>query len=806
MKKPGIETRVIILAIFIMAAVVISGFLLNRNLTQIVSSIHDRAVPDFKLIVLKDINLDLLAIENNIQLYTLTKDKRNLANYYTVKKRLESRIAILTGLPGSENEKIYWNDSVKNLIEQKMLIWEEIRLIHAVKDDPREQFDELYSMLEKKEIDTIKVEVKVEPEKKKGLFKKIFGKKDTATTRIDTSFVERTVENQEIREEIESLEKSLKQKEQKKNKRELQLIEQNIEITGELNKLIARIEETEKENLIQETEEADQLATHIYKRLSAFSIMAVVLLFVIIYLFVRYLQKAKVYKRVLTEAKYEAEKLAKAKEVFIANVSHEMRTPVNAIYGLTEQILRLQISKKVKEHLTVVLKSAQHLKEVVNDTLDFSKIQAEKLKLEEVDFSPGDAFKEVLNLHQPQAVAKNIELIYDCKNKLPNALLGDPFRLKQILINTIGNAIKFTESGGVTFYVESEKISENLVHLHFKIKDTGIGISKENLDLIFEDFVQVEADNTRKFSGTGLGLSIVKKLVEMHDGQLSIESEIQKGTVVSFHIPYIKGNPKKIKVYKQTENTIPASFRKLKLLVVDDEEFNRYLLKIIFDRWEVYFEEADNGKVAVEKALEKKYDLILMDLRMPVLNGVEATKQILKAKPDSNILAVAAVNGEAEKKLCSEVGICNFLSKPFSETDLLNAMILSLKTNRKEEPEKSDDYDLDELKRLANGDQEFMKEMVRIFIRSTQGELENIRQALIDEDWQRISDAAHKMAAPCKHILATDLYKEIKLLENAAGVDKSYDLVPDLANSVEQKIKKINLSLANQIELNGSDS
>lgn len=800
MKKPGVETRVTILSIFMVVAVVISGFFVYRNLTQMVNSIHNRALPDFRLIVIKNINLDLSEIENSIQLYTLTKNKANLEQYENVNKRLKSRLEILSGLPVEQNEMSFWNDSIKNLIETKLEIWKEIKQIHTLKTDPGEQFEELYSMLEQKEIDTIQVEISVEPPKKKGLLKKIFGKKDTVVTRIDTTYIEKTVENEEIKEEIEQLQTDLRKQEQSKNRRELQLLEQNIQVTGKINDLIAQVEVSERDGLIQKTQEADQMAKDIYSRLSAFAIMAVIFLFFILYLFVRYLKKAKDYKDVLTEAKQDAERLASAKEVFIANVSHEMRTPVNAIYGLTEQILRHKTSAKVKDQLTVVLKSAEHLKTVVNDTLDFSKIQAQKLKLEEIDFSPDQVFKEILDLHQPQAEARNIELLYVSENELPKALLGDPFRLKQILINTIGNAIKFTESGSVTFKVNVQTVSKNTYRLHFQIIDTGIGISNENLELIFEDFVQVESDYTRKFSGTGLGLSIVKNLVELQKGTISIESELNKGTTVNFEIPYQSGNPENIKPIAEHEIIIPKKFKKLKVLGVDDEEFNRYLLKIIFDRWGVNFKLAVNGKEAVKMALENDFDLILMDLRMPILNGIEAAKMIVAEKPDATILAVAAVNGETDVELCREAGICNFLSKPFSESDLFNAIISALKEEEETGAVEPNDFGLEELERLANGDRQFMKEMIRIFIRSTEKGIKDIQAALLIEDWQAISDAAHKMAAPCKHIMATNLYDKIKELEQNTADLKYCEQVPELIKTIEQKVKKINKSLTEIID------
>ncbi len=801
MKKAGTERNSIILAILIVLAVGISGFLVHKSLTQIVNSIHDEASTGLQLIVIKDISLNLLELENSIQLYTLTNDKSDLENYEIVNKRLKQRISFLANLPGDSPEDAGLNDSIRRLVETKLGIWEEIKEINTVKRNPRPQFDELYSMLEYKEIDTIRVEVVVPPEEKKGILKKIFGKKDTATTRIDTTFVERTVENEEIKEEIEELESGLKRQERRKNKRELELIEQNILVSGKLNHIIAEIEKAERDSLIEKNDEADRLATTIYKRLSSFSVMAVILLFLVLLLFVRYLWKARKVEKALTAAKLGAERLAKAKEVFMANVSHEMRTPVNAIYGLTEQLLQEETRENVTEKLGILQKSSQHLKEVVNDTLDFSKIQANKLKLTNTDFAPESVVREIITLLEPEAAAKNIDLIYQCHQALPVALVGDPFRLKQVLINIIGNAIKFTEEGSVTLIAEAQKTNNGQCELKYQVKDTGIGISEENLELIFDDFVQIETDYTRKFGGTGLGLSIVKKLIEMQNGKITIESKLEQGTAVSFYIPYQLGNPEKIDRHMQQELSISEEVRSLKILGVDDDEYNRYLLKVIFDKWGlVNYCEAKNGRQAVKMARENNFDLILMDLRMPLLNGIEASREIIIEKPDSKIIALATINSEAEMKMCTDAGMKQSLSKPFAEQELLKAIVAVLNLEIKEKPE-SGDYDLRELERLANGDQSFIKEMVEIFIRSAQSGVKNIRLALQTEDWHTISEAAHKMAAPCKHIQADDLYADLKRLESVSVKQESQKQILELICSVEQKVERITSSLSAIMEL-----
>jgi len=484
----------------------------------------------------------------------------------------------------------------------------------------------------------------------------------------------------------------------------------------------------------------------------------------------------------------------------MANVSHEMRTPVNAIHGLTEQLLQEQTSASVSQKLGILLTSSKHLKEVVNDTLDFSKIQANKLKISKIDFAPENVVQEIMALLKPEAVAKNIDLVYRCEKALPAALLGDPFRLKQVLINIIGNAIKFTENGNVTLHLVPKKVSADLYSLQFSVSDTGIGISEENLELIFDDFVQIETDYTRKFRGTGLGLSIVKKLIELQNGKISISSDFEKGTQVSFYIPYQPGTLENIQPATPEKINVPEKIKDLRILGVDDDEYNRYLLRIIFEKWGVVkYTEAKNGNEAVQLATETDFDLILMDLRMPDLNGMEASKIITKAKTQANIIALATINSEAERSKCRQAGISHFLSKPFAESELLQIILVALNSKEANE-EHFTEFDLRELERLTNGDKGFMKEMIEVFIRTTQNGLANMKLALQTEKWQAISEEAHKMASPCKHIKADVLYTKLKKVEKNAGEGILLEQIPDLVALIEKNVIQINTALLAQIE------
>lgn len=353
---------------------------------------------------------------------------------------------------------------------------------------------------------------------------------------VDTN----TIAKEAIKQEIAQIEQRIEYTNKKLSVREKALLEQNIQLSNLLNIQITELENSEQKKLLLKTQEADRLAAITYKRLTLFTVASVILLLLVLYLFYRYLNKSRAYQSILRKAKTDAEKLAKAKEVFVATVSHEMRTPINAIYGLTEQLLRKTDDPKYQKDLDIIYNSTSHLISLVNDTLDFSKIESQKLKLDQVDFSLDRILGEVITLNKANAEAKELQLQLDTQNLPPLVLLGDAFRLKQILINLVNNAIKFTDQGHVTLkaYTEGAASTDAPVNVNFQVIDTGIGISEENHAMIFDDFVQLETDLTKKQGGAGLGLSIVKKLVDLLGGQISVSSQLNQGTTISLTIPY----------------------------------------------------------------------------------------------------------------------------------------------------------------------------------------------------------------------------------------------------------------------------
>ncbi len=392
--------------------------------------------------------------------------------------------------------------------------------------------------------------------------------------------------------------------------------------------------------------------------------------------FTRKTQKLLQYKNEIIEAEKEkAEASEKAKHQFLANMSHEIRTPMNAIKGMTDILIRRNPKEDQKEYLEGIKQSSDSLLVIINDILDISKIEAGKVELENEPFSVNDLVDNVHTIMQFKAEEKGLEL----KKYIPAEQLyvnGDAIRLRQILINLIGNAIKFTEKGLVTTTIKSDKV-DDMLNLHFTVSDTGIGIDEDHADKIFRSFEQAYSDTSRKFGGTGLGLSISKKLVELHNGKIWVDSEKAKGSRFHFTIAYKMAAEKVESTHVETtNNNIIETLKGINILLVEDNQFNAVVAQEeLEDAIEgVTVELAENGAIAVEKLRSSHFDIILMDVQMPVMNGYEATKAIRvlnNEKAGIPIIAMTANVLKEEVDLCQQAGMNDFIGKPFDTSELI---------------------------------------------------------------------------------------------------------------------------------------
>ncbi len=385
----------------------------------------------------------------------------------------------------------------------------------------------------------------------------------------------------------------------------------------------------------------------------------------------------------LVKAKDKAESLANAKAQFLSNMTHEIRTPLNGVIGMTDILLGTKLDKKQQEFLGIVKFSAKNLMVIINDVLDISKINAGKMTFEQETLDINHLLKTIIAGNRGEADKKGLRVTLNVSDEVPKNLLGDSVRLSQIVLNLFTNAIKFTITGGIIIGSKLIEKTNREAVIRVFVKDSGVGIARENFDLVFSEFSQERGDTTRKFGGTGLGLSICKKLVEMQGGKMFLESQMGNGSTFSFELKFKINQEKEIKRVIDPEeilnNGINIDNNQKIVLLAEDNEVNQMVVEELLGQWHFNIEVAENGQEAVDMLKEKHYDLILMDVHMPELDGYSAAKMIRDDMPspkkDIPIIAMtaAAMDGEAEK--CLAAGMNDYISKPFDKNILYEKIV-----------------------------------------------------------------------------------------------------------------------------------
>ena len=560
--------------------------------------------------------------------------------------------------------------------------------------------------------------------------------------------------------------------------------------------------------------------TYIYGALAGIVILA------IFSFFIRREQKKAI------KLKLRAERSEKFKQEFIANISHEIRTPMNAINGMTGLLLMKNPRQEQESYLNAISKSSDILLHVINDVLDLSKIEAGKLELEAIDFSLSETIQQVKDTLSYRAEDKGLQLITRIDDNLDDVLVGDPYRLNQVLINLGGNALKFTEKGGVHIDLDLEKKENNTVFVKFSISDTGIGIPADKVSTLFDSFTQVSSSDTRKYGGTGLGLSISKHLVELQGGRISVESVLGSGTTFSFVISYPVGSALQLQDRLFAEQHADGSkLNGLRLLIADDNEYNRMVVsETLHLMADVFTEMVVNGQEVIDMMSKNDYDIILMDVQMPVMNGMDATKYIRDHLPDPKnkipIIALTASVLRSDLDLCFKSGMNAYVPKPFKPWQLINTIaemtgregttnIATVKepqrtnaNNKKEQPdsepkniveernvqEQNDMVtDLAYLKKFCEGDEKRMNKFIKVYLNALPAFYKNMDAAVANKDFTEIALHVHSFKPKWMMMgmkQTNELGIKIDQLCKTQN-DKAFEYLKDMIADINKSVKEL---------------
>jgi PAS domain S-box-containing protein len=505
----------------------------------------------------------------------------------------------------------------------------------------------------------------------------------------------------------------------------------------------------------------------------------------------------------LIGAKENAERLMKIKDIFLANISHEIRTPMNSITGFSELLLESHLNKKQAVFSKSIKSASEYLLSIINDILDVSKIESGKIELESIPYDLYETLNNICSLFSVRVKEKSITLGCHIDENVPRYILGDKTRLSQVLVNLVGNAIKFTQIGSVHLLVSLADKSENSCRVKFLVKDTGIGIAKDKIDLIFERFSQAEPDTNRKFGGTGLGLNISKSLIGLFGSELQLNSEPGLGSEFYFTIdfPIFAGSMDEL---DNGSTLVGNSSINLSILLCEDNNLNQLLVKHIAKKSGFKLDIAKNGREGLRLMRAHKYDVVLMDINMPELNGFETTDIIRNELRSSVPIIAMSANGLiSEKEKCFAVGMNDYVEKPFNKDEFLRKIITASGLGNLQIMAKGNlalghgngKIDLTFLKELSEGDREFEKEAIELFIRNVPKEIVTLSKAIIKKDFSKIHQTAHRLKSSLALFGLEKVLPLFEKLEEEARNEHISNEIIDSYRATEMAIREFEKSI-----------
>ncbi|HSJ69270.1 MAG TPA: ATP-binding protein [Anditalea sp.] len=561
---------------------------------------------------------------------------------------------------------------------------------------------------------------------------------------------------------------------------EYDLEEKNKVIIADIQSVITSLQRTVLADAQAQNHEAYDLTFNVSVLLGILIIIGIIGSSAFIYSILSEINKAQNYRERLEEAKLRSDNLAKAKQYFLANMSHEIRNPLHAIQGYNEALQKTTLDNDQKGYVDMVSFASQTLSSIVNDILDLSKLEAGKITIDKRPFDQHKFFSTIRDFFKMKVLEKNLEFIWEAHLPEDKWLEGDELRLNQILNNLISNAYKFTDNGMIRVVIDYRDGK-----LHMTVQDTGMGMSQEIKENLFQDFNQGDSSITRKFGGTGLGLSIVKKLVEHQNGKISYISEVGKGTTFTVVLPALLVDP-----VDEIQVDLTYSLSGVKVLLVDDDKIGVRFAQLLLESNGAIVTKHVGGLAFVKNFVPQPFDIALIDIQMPEISGYEVLKRLRK---DYNygelpIIAITANVFAEEKEKLSDYGFDGILLKPFKEKELIKAIAKTIGlsplniTDMKRDEIDGGSYSLEDLKKFCMGDEELLAEVVSDFYYETKDNLQEITSALSQDDYQSILEIAHKLSSRLG---------QLKISTSALARDIEIDIKNDRFANVPAQVQQL---------------
>ena len=741
-----------------------------------------------QLILVSEISTNLNESENTSRRLIQTGEEKELKLYNSqidiIKSKLQTLEQSYEGIY-VENE----TDSINKLLDKKT---ENLKELVALRDEDRNTNYYSKALRELRNIDASFKDYSYEnrfrnlkPYQKDVLVKWLEYSREDNAERITTERLDSVVKS--VKRVLTDLEFANRQFQNEVIQKENELLNNDLILNQQLQSLLSGLEQKERENTV---ERAEVFQNMLNKTSNIIILGGCIILLIILYFIINIIgdvTRSQRYRVELEEAKDFAESLLASREQFMAAITHDLRSPLTTVMGYTDLIQKTELNEKQKHYLNQIQKSSEFILRLVNDLLDLSKLEAGKMLIENLSFNPKKLIHDTVNNIIPAVKNKDVDISIEISEDTNVQIQSDPFRIKQILANLISNAWKFTEEGEIVIAAALKNQSGENHILEIKVKDSGIGISKEMQENIFEEFSQENSSIEKRFGGSGLGLAITKRLSQLLNGEIKLESEQGKGSEFTILIPVVKlsetrEDSEREQEKKMATETIVHDASGLRALIIDDEPGQLSLTVEVAKSMGFDIETAENGKSGLDKLNSDNYDIVLTDIQMPILDGFKLIESI-RSNEDHKEIPVIALSGrtDIEKAVYTRSGFNNKLLKPYKPEELKQniADLLHLEYKKKKNSVKidndrlkSDNYDLTDIYEFSGQDDDAMQTIIQAFLEGAHQSLRELKAAYEKKDEDKLGKLAHRMLPMLRQMKANEVILILMKLESREEVSQ----------------------------------